>query len=209
MTAPPSSPGSVTPTRLRTSRLLLRPPTIEDADAYFNLASHPEYARYGSRQSIDRETTARGLERIIAMPWHQRPEFAIVLEGQVVGRVMLDVDRANLTAALGYGVAREHWGRGIASEAARAAVDYAFEALGVGKVWARADPRNAASVRILENLGMQREGLLRGQLLVRGERVDRVYYGLLRAEWEAARNAASHAGAGQQRRERGQSGETG
>ena len=177
------------PTELRTSRLLLRQPRQDDVDAYLALESDPEYAFYGSRKSIDREAMERGLARIIATPWEQRPEFAIVLEGQVIGRAILDVDRANVTGALGYGVARVCWGRGIASEAAQAVVDYGFEAFTLAKVWARADPRNGASVRVLEKIGMRREGLLRGHLLVRGERVDRVYYGILREEWEAARSA--------------------
>ncbi len=178
-------------TELRTARPLLRPPRHDDVDAYLALASDPEYAYFGSRQSIDRAGVERGLAQIVATPWEQRPEFAIVLEGQVVGRAILDVDRANVTAALGYGVARACWGRGIATEAARAVLDYGFDAFRLAKVWARADPRNGASVRVLEKLGMQREGLLRGHLLVRGERVDRVYYGILRAEWEAGRPAGS------------------
>ena len=75
-------------------------------------------------------------------------------------------------------------------EAARAVMDYGFEVFKLAKVWARADPRNGASVRILEKLEMRCEGLLRGHLLVRGERVDRVYYGILREEWEAGRTAS-------------------
>lgn len=176
-----------TPTELRTARLLLRQPRPDDVDAYLALESDPEYAHYGSRYSVDRAGMERGLARIIATPWEQRAEFAIVLEGQVIGRVVLDVDRTNVTGALGYGVARPLWGRGIASEAARAVVDYGFGTYRLAKVWARADPRNVASVRVLEKLGMQREGLLREHLLIRGERVDRVYYGILRAEWEALR----------------------
>lgn len=179
-----------TPTELRTSRLLLRPPRPDDVDAYLAIESDPEYAIYGSRQSVDRAGMERGLARIIAAPWHQHPEFAVVFEGQVVGRVVLTVDREHATAALGYGVARTCWGRGIATEAARAVVDYSFEAFGLEKVWARVDPRNVASVRVLEKLGMQREGLLRSQIVRRGERVDRAYYGILRAEWEAGRAAA-------------------
>jgi ribosomal-protein-alanine N-acetyltransferase len=176
------------PTELRTARLLLRPPTLDDVDAYLALESDPEYGAYGLRQRIDRDGVERGLARIIGTPWQQRVELAIVLAGQVIGRAILDIDRANVTAALGYGVARSCWGRGIASEAARAIMNYGFEAFELAKVWARADPRNGASVRVLEKLGMEREGLLRGHLLVRGERVDRVYYGILREEWEAARS---------------------
>lgn len=184
----PTTPAPA-PTELRTARLLLRQPRHDDVDAYLAIESDPEYAFYGSRQNVDRAGMERGLARIIATPWEQRPELAIVLDGEVVGRAILDVDRANVTAALGYGVARACWGRGIATEAARAILDYGFEAFGLAKIWARADPRNIASVRILEKLGMTREGLLRSHLLVRGERVDRVYYGILRDEWEAGRSA--------------------
>ena len=127
----------------------------------------------------------RALERIIAVPWAQRPEFVIEWEGHLVGRVMLEVDRVNLVATLGYGVAREHWGRGIASEAAQAVTDYAFTELGVEKVAARVDPRNVASVRVLEKLGMQREGVLRSQVVRWGERADRALYGILREDWDA------------------------
>ena len=179
-----------TPTEIRTARLLLRQPRHDDVDAYLAIEGDPEYAFFGSSQSVDREGMERGLARIIAAPWRQHPEFAVVFEGQVVGRVALTVDRENATAALGYGVVRTSWGLGIATEAARAVVDYCFEAFGLEKVWARVDPRNVASVRVLEKLGMQREGLLRSQLVRRGERVDRAYYGILRAEWEAGRAAA-------------------
>ena len=112
------------PTELRTARLLLRQPRHDDVDAYLTIESDPEYAFYGSRQPVDRAGMERGLARIIAAPWHRHPEFAVVFEGRVVGRVVLTVDRENATAALGYGVARTCWGLGIATEAARAVVDY-------------------------------------------------------------------------------------
>lgn len=193
------------PIELRTARLLLRRPRPEDADAYTAMATDPEYAAFGSRQPPDREATVRALARIIATPWHLRPEFAVVLagpgagpfsgladgrtDGPVVGRVSLDVDAQNGLAGLGYGIARPYWGQGLASEAAQAAIDYAFDSLLAAKVWARVDPRNVASVRVLEKLGMQREGLLRSQVVHWGERADRAAYGLLRAEW-----LAQHAG---------------
>ncbi len=58
---------------------------------------------------------------------------------------------------------------------------------GVGRIWAFADVRNVASARVMEKLGMQLEGVLRQHDVRRGEFVDRAVYGLLRAEWEAAR----------------------
>lgn len=172
------------PTELHTPRLRLRQPTLADADAYFQMATDPEFAVFGARAPADRESMVRALQRIIATPWAQRPEFAIEQSGQVIGRVTLDVDQVNLVATLGYGVSRQHWGQGIASEAAAVVAQYAFSRLGMAKLCARVDPRNAASVRVLEKLGMQREGVLRAQVVRCGERADRALYGLLREEWE-------------------------
>ncbi len=83
-----------------------------------------------------------------------------------------------------YVVARERWEEGFATEAAGAVVDHGFCEFGLAKVYARADPRSVGSVRVLEKLGMGREGLPRGHVVRRGERCERVYYGLLRNEWE-------------------------
>ena len=64
-------------------------------------------------------------------------------------------------------------------------VSYGFLSCGLAKIWARADARNVASMRVIEKCGMQREGLLRKHVIRHGERVDWVYYGLLREEWKS------------------------
>lgn len=56
-----------------------------------------------------------------------------------------------------YGLAPAHWGRGLATEAARAVLAHAFEACGLERVIGRTDPPNVASMRLLERSGMQRE----------------------------------------------------
>ena len=67
-------------------------------------------------------------------------------------------------------------------EAARAVVDWGFRKRGLAKVYAYADERNAPSLRVMEKLGMTREGMLRSHRTFRDERIDDVYYGLLREE---------------------------
>ncbi len=177
-------PVTVEPTELHTARLLLRPPRQEDLEDELAIANDPEFAFYGRRDPVTRGSVAEGLARRLATPWSDRPEFVLVFEGRVAGNVQLEIDHANLIAELGYGIAREQWRKGLMTEAARAVIDYGFTTFGLAKIFARADPRNIASVRVLEKLGMTREGLLRKHLIRRGERVDRVYYGLLREEWE-------------------------
>jgi [ribosomal protein S5]-alanine N-acetyltransferase len=172
---------SAEPTELRTSRLLLRPFRREDADAVFSMYRDDEVAYYMLPGPITRDDVEQSLAN--PKPWADRPHFAVVFEGQVVGDVVLEIGSRDAVANLGYAVARQHWGKGFATEAARAVVDYGFRTFGLAKIYARADPRNVASVRVMEKLGMRREALLRSHVLRRGERCDRVYYGLLREEW--------------------------
>lgn len=65
-------------------------------------------------------------------------------------------------ALLGFLVKRDYRGRGYATEAARAVVDYGFEQLGLARILAGCDPENEASRRVLEKIGMRTVGLRRG-----------------------------------------------
>ena len=69
-------------------------------------------------------------------------------------------------------------------EALTALIGYAFRTLDLHRIEADADPRNAASVRVLEHLGFVREGLLRERWHVGGEVSDSLLLGLLRGDWE-------------------------
>jgi aminoglycoside 6'-N-acetyltransferase len=70
----------------------------------------------------------------------------------------------------------------LTTEAARAVVDTAFDSLRLRKIWATADAPNVASIRVLEKLGMQPEGVQREHNWRRGEPVDIALYGVLRDE---------------------------
>ncbi|MSQ30630.1 MAG: N-acetyltransferase [Dehalococcoidia bacterium] len=158
---------------LRTARLLLRPFRAGDAPDVFAYASDPEVAFFANdAPPLTIEGARKFVERALATPWSERQRFAITVDNAVIGAVDLQPDWPNASANVGYEVARTHWGQGIATEATEAVVRYGFEVLGLAKIHARADPRNAASMRVLEKIGMSREGLLRSHLVRRGERVD-------------------------------------
>ena len=176
---------SLEPAVLHTERLLLRPLRQEDAGDLFELLRDEEVAFFVRRGPVIRAEIQEAVREHLRNPWEAHPTFVVVLEERVVGEVTLEIEPRDLTANLGYAIAREHWGKGLATEAARTVVDYGFRVCGLAKVHARADPRNVGSVRVLEKLGMRREGLLRSHVLRRGERADRVLYGLLREEWRA------------------------
>ena len=80
-------------------------------------------------------------------------------DGQLLG--VMDLRLQSSRAELGYALARDAWGQGLASEAARAVVEWALSQPDLYRVWAVCDVDNSASARILENAGMVREGLLK------------------------------------------------
>ena len=95
------------------------------------------------------------------------------------------IRRDQLRAELGYSLAPSEQGKGVASEAVRLALGFAFDTLGLERIEADVDPRNAPSCRLLERLGFQREGLLRARWRVAGEVSDSAIYGILRGELRA------------------------
>ena len=173
---------------LTTERLRLRPFDVGDVDDVLAYASGPEVGRYLELpQPYTRDDAEEYVARRLLDDWSSEATFAIVWRRRVVGSISLHVNVRDEVAALGYGLARWTWGRGIVPEAGRAVIDWGFEAYALHKIYSRADVRNRQSWRVMEKLGMSREGVLRGCRKVRGEQVDDVCYGVLREEWERAR----------------------
>ena len=88
---------------------------------------------------------------------------------------------------MGYDLAPAHWGKGLATEAGRAVIDWIFATYAIEKVTARADAGNGRSWRLMERLGLKREGLLHSHRVLGDSRSDEVVYGLLRDAWQNAR----------------------
>jgi RimJ/RimL family protein N-acetyltransferase len=177
----------VGPVELRTERLLLRPFSEGDVDDVYAFANDPEWSRYlmNVPEEYTRSHAQELIDRNLSREWDTNPNLAIVLDRRVVGTTGLVVNTEHHRAEIGYSLARAHWGKGFASEAVRALIDWAFPTYGLAKVFARADARNERSWRLMEKLGMKREGILRHHRAIPGGRADEVVYGLLREEWEA------------------------
>lgn len=107
-------------------------------------------------------------------------------DDEVIGTTTLyHVDQRNRRAEIGFAVGRAYWGGGYATEAVTRLIAHAFDDLDLHRLEADPDPRNAASIRVLEKLHFKYEGLLRERYLHDGEPQDAAYYGLLRSEWRA------------------------
>jgi [ribosomal protein S5]-alanine N-acetyltransferase len=152
------------PATFDTERLRLRPPVLDDASAIFALyAQDPEVTRYLTwRPHPSVETTRAFLQRCAdvraagtAFPWL----ITLPATGEPVGMIELRMDGHR--ADLGYVIGRPFWGRGFATEATRAVVDWALAQPAIHRVWAVCDVENRASARVLEKAGLQREGVLR------------------------------------------------
>jgi RimJ/RimL family protein N-acetyltransferase len=115
-------------------------------------------------------------------------ELAITLRagGELIGGCSFHIsDPHNREGWLGYILAREHWGHGYATEAARALLRLGFEQFSMHRIWATCDPRNTASAHVLEKIGMRREGHLRENKLQRGSWRDSYLYAILEEEFRS------------------------
>jgi len=173
---------------IRTERLILRPFLIDDAKDVQRLA--------GSKAIAD--TTARVPHPYgdgMADQWIKthgrlfRSRKAVIYAitrsgtGRLIGAIGLEIHMANERAELGYWVGRRYWNRGYATEAAEAMLMYGFTELGLKRIYAHHFKRNPSSGRVMQKIGMKREGLLR-QHFKKGERFeDLVFYGILREEF--------------------------
>lgn len=176
---------------IRTERLALRPYRESDAEAVFGIFSDPRVMRFMSStpwESIDRarEVIARD---IAAVADGETLSLAIERTGdsRLIGQcVLFKFSEGCRRAEIGYSLASRAWGKGFMTEALSAFLRYAFERLGLNRIEADTDPRNAPSVRTLERLGFVREGLLRERWIVGEEVSDTALYGLLRKDWHEA-----------------------
>lgn len=175
---------------ITTDRLLLRRFRATDVDDVLAYRDDDEFRRYLPR--VPAPFTRRDAEEYIATtmnePWDLHPTFAVVRGQKVIGTVSFDVQPWERIAMLWFAIGREHWGQGIAGEAASAAIAWAFDASRLAKIWASTDARNERSQRLLEKLGMRLEGRLRAHHLARDGRTDELQFGLLREEWLARFN---------------------
>ena len=175
------------PVELRTERLLLRPFSLEDADDISQYAEDPEWARFlPVPQPYTRLDAEEFVARRVLVSWEADPAWVMVLGDRVIGVVDLHINITHEITELGYGMDPAHWGKGLMPEATQAIVDWCFTKRQLAKVYARVNVRNARSLRVVEKLGMTREGVLRRHIKRHDERIDDVYYGVLREEWGAA-----------------------
>ena len=172
-------------------RVRLRMLRAADVPQLYAQFSDPKVMRYWSRPPLMRieeaQTLFEDLDRGVRAGEFAQWAIARHNDDLMIGSCALFAhQRAHRRAEIGYALAHAYWGHGYAVEALRLALDYAFSVLDLHRLEGDSDPRNAASIRLLERLGFVREGLLRERWHVGGEIQDSAIYALLARDYAAA-----------------------
>ncbi|CAM4290569.1 GNAT family N-acetyltransferase [Pseudoalteromonas byunsanensis] len=173
--------------RFYTKRLAIRPVTPDDLAASYEHRSCPLTSRYIGEPASYEQAKERLLEG--CQPWlaleNERLALAITLQNNdhLIGELMFKyVNKASLIGEIGYRLHKDFIGQGYAYEAVSMFVERLFVELEVKKITALCAIENIASWKLMEKLGMQREGHLRSHFQLSMQRSDAYYYGLCRDE---------------------------
>ncbi|MGH9769213.1 MAG: GNAT family N-acetyltransferase [Blastocatellia bacterium] len=173
--------------QIETAQLMMRPFAIGDVEDLHCLWIDPGVRKYlWDDQVIPRETVVAIVEGSVdSFVKHGFGFWAICFKGaaKLIGfgglRHFTEDGSETIEVELLYGVAPEHWGKGIAPEAARAVLRYGFEESKLANIFAGADPPNTASFRVIEKLGMKFDR----KTMVNG--LEAIYYVMSRDDFQS------------------------
>lgn len=152
------------PEQIETERLILRKPRMEDAPEIFSAyAQDPVVTRYMTwRPHKNVEETYR-IRELALKYWDEGKAYSYVItlknSNSAIGMIAMHPE--GFKVSIGYVLAQAHWGKGYMTEAALVVISWLLKQPDVYRVFATCDVDNAASARVMEKIGMQREGLLR------------------------------------------------
>ena len=164
---------------IRTERLLLRPAREADLESFHAILGDPRAMRFWSTPPhSDIAQTREWLAAMIAIEPGEGEDFVVEHEGRVIGKAGLFK-----FPEIGFVFHPDMWGRGFAAEALRAVVDRAFAVHGLTAIEADVDPRNQASLKLLERLGFAEVRRAERTWHVGDEWCDSVYLRLAASVW--------------------------
>lgn len=180
--------------RLMTERLILRGFEEGDLDGMAEMMADPEVARFIAPAPLTREQSWRSMAGMLGH-WHLRGYgmWAVLRasDGAFVGRVGLVNPEGWPGLEVGWSLTRACWGKGYATEAAEAAMDYAFLTLRPDRLISSIDAANFASQRVAERLGESRGPSQ--TITSQGERFEVDIWSIDRNAWRARRPIGSAA----------------
>ena len=174
----------------QSERLVLREFTDDDFEWIHPISADPDVVRFMEWGPNSEEDTRNYLESTLQQQQTaSRQDYYLAVErkghGPIGNCALHNIsDTKNGEAEIGYTYGRTSWGQGFATEAAKMLTNFGFRQLNLHKIYAKCVVENSRSARVMEKLGMRREGRLREHRLVHGEWKDFYYYAILAHEWE-------------------------
>jgi RimJ/RimL family protein N-acetyltransferase len=179
-----------------TPRLILRPYEARDLAALHAMFGREEVCRYLMWEPMDVDQARTLLERRVKQTRIEADRDGILLAAvdsatdRMIGEFMLSVTSIkDRQGEIGWSLHPDAQGRGLATEGARAMLRVGFEDLGLHRIIAECDPRNEASLRVMERLAMRREAHFLDHEFLKGEWVGSIVCAMLESEWRAGAGA--------------------
>jgi RimJ/RimL family protein N-acetyltransferase len=174
---------------LETPRLFIRRLRDDDLELLVAYRSLPEvawmqlwdsYSLGEGRKMIDE---LKALEPFTANNYFQ---FAVELKAtnELIGDLYFKMDEAGKQAEIGYTFVPKFQGQGLASEAVRKLMDYAFKEKGLHRIYGVTDPRHLRSIAMMKRMGMRQEAHFKESLWFKGAWADDLVFGVLEKEWQ-------------------------
>jgi len=174
---------------IETNRLHLRPIQLSDAKGIFEYRSMPEVYEYQNWKPLTIKDVQDFInEKIEKIPnkydtWYQLA-ISIKETNQLVGDIGLHfLDPESKQVEIGYTLSTKQQGKGYATEAVVATIDYLFRILKKHRVTASVDPKNLKSIKLLDRIGMRKEGYFRQSIWFNHSWADDILYAVLEDEW--------------------------
>lgn len=175
--------------RLSNDRLILREMIESDWVDVHKYASREivcQYQPWGPNTEEESQNFVKQVIEDSKQEPRKRYVFSIIYEEKMIGAGEINIrDFTNRAGEIAYIVNPDYWGKGIATEVASLLVEFGFETLKLHRIYATCDPRNTGSSKVLEKVGMTKEGTLREDLLIKNGWRDSLLYSVLEHEWES------------------------
>lgn len=181
---------------LFTERLILREPTLNDTASLFDLRSDVEVMKYVPREPAKNIDDIHNFINIV-VEWHEKKQALLwamcesTNPGYVLGTIGLwKFDFESRRGEVGYMLNQRYQAKGFMSEALNRVLIYGFDELNLHSIEARVDDENLASIKVVEKAGFIREGLLRENVLNKGQFRSDIIYSLLKKNFKPAQSVS-------------------
>ncbi|SMF87098.1 ribosomal-protein-alanine N-acetyltransferase [Paenibacillus uliginis N3/975] len=173
---------------LETERLILRLVEDRDAEQLYEILSDAEVAKFDYFYPVtSKEQVLKFIERYKKeIEENEEITWGIILKetNKLIGTCCLgSFDEGARRGELGYDIAQVKWGKGYATEALEAVIDYGFDIMNLNRIEATITPGNDASVKVLSKLNFIQEGVVRERDLIKGKLEDGIMMSILKRDY--------------------------